>query len=217
MAHLSFGGWTSPLHSAAALALLACGLSRCHSSSLPVTRRGYGGEEGARVPSDGLYRLPWTQSFCGSILATMMRVYCEHGALLPDLVTLQRQGVIELLHFPYDPDSRSQHLKTLAVPSEARWSDLNIGWNEDGYTWNEHNGSQHLGEIRQILGPENRRDALHIDSAFKSGCRAFVTQDTHILKHRQCLEELLTIRFFDSNKDKEALLQFIHAENGAGS
>jgi len=149
------------------------------------------------------------------ILRAMVKVYCEHGALIPDLVALQRQGVVELLHFPYDPDSRSRHLRTLAVPSEAQWSDLNISWSEDVYAWNDHRGSQHLGDIRRILGPENRRDALHIDSAHKSGCRAFVTRDTDILDHRRRLEGLLAIRFFHPDEDKEALLQCIHAEDGA--
>jgi hypothetical protein len=142
----------------------------------------------------------------------MVKVYCEHSAVTPDLRTLQSRGLVELVHFPYDPDSRSRRLKISAVPSEAQWGDLNLTWAEIGNrTWGDFRGSQHLPEILQVIGPANRRDALHIDSAFKSDCQVFVTRDSDILAHRKRLEDLLGIRFFHPDEDKDALLQFIHS------
>ncbi len=66
-----------------------------------------------------------------------------------------------------------------------------------------------LPEILKIIGPSNRRDALHVDSAHKSECRAFVTTDSDILIHRKRLESLLGVRFFHSERDAEALSKFI--------
>lgn len=76
-------------------------------------------------------------------------------------------------------------------------------------------GSVHLEEIRSILGPQNRRDALHVDSAYKAGCKCFVTRDSDILLKRKQLETLLGIRFFDPAKDKEELERFIESEVSA--
>jgi hypothetical protein len=141
----------------------------------------------------------------------MLKVYCEHGALTTDLRAMQREGLVDLVHFPYDPDSLNRKTKTLAVPSEAQWRDLNIPFAASPFAFSDHQGSQYLLEIREVLGSANRRDALHVDSAFKSGCRAFITRDRGLLAHRQRLEDVLGIRFFHPDKDREELLKFIHA------
>src|SRR6266508_3761650 len=100
-----------------------------------------------------------------------MKVYCEHGAITAHLRALKRAGTVELVHFPFDPDSRSRHLAASAIPSEAQWRDMNSRWDEASSTWDGISGSEHLEAIRQIVGMQNRRDVLHVDSAFKSGCR----------------------------------------------
>jgi hypothetical protein len=146
------------------------------------------------------------------------RIYCEHGALTSELRELQRLGRIELVHFRYDPDSASGKIAPTATPSAAQWRDLNVSWGElkdMGTTWADFTGSQHLNKILEILGASNRRDALHVDSAFKDGCLAFVTGDKGILKHRECLEELLGLRFFDPISEVAALREFIDARCGA--
>lgn len=138
-----------------------------------------------------------------------MKVYCEHGALTARLRALQREGRIELVHFPYDPGATTKHISPSAVPSDAQWRDLNVkGWSGLAHTtWNDFKGSERLPEIRKIIG--GRRDALHVDSAYKTGCRAFVTVDGDILNHRQQLEALLGVRVFHPERDAEALRRFI--------
>jgi hypothetical protein len=69
----------------------------------------------------------------------------------------------------------------------------------------DYRGSVHLSTICSILGAQHRRDALHVDSAFKSSCAAFVTRDSDILKHRPRLENLLGIKFFHPSEDHHAL------------
>jgi predicted nucleic acid-binding protein len=142
-----------------------------------------------------------------------MKIYCEPGALSKELRALQREGCIELVHFPYDPDSRSRAIAPSAVLSDAQWRDLNTTWEELGGTWEDLKGSKHLKEILRIVRPENRRDALHLDSAYKTGCAAFVTVDRDILDHKEDLEKLLSIRIFHPEREKDELGRFIAASS----
>ena len=138
-----------------------------------------------------------------------MKIYCEHGALSAAIVKLQRTGRIEILHFRYDPDSRSRHLKKTAIPSAARISDLNYAISELPGALADYVGSEHLERIAEIIGAQHRRDILHVDSAFKSGCRAFVTRDTDILVHAKALDALLGISIFHPDRDMQELTDFV--------
>lgn len=120
-----------------------------------------------------------------------MKIYCEHGALTSELRAFQREGRIVLVHFPYDPGSRTRHISLLATPSDAQWRDLNTTWSELTWPWDAFKGSEQHQEIIRIVGPANRRDALHIDSAYKSGCAAIVTADNDISGHKAEFETLL--------------------------
>ena len=135
----------------------------------------------------------------------VLKVYCEHSAISGKLRAHQRAGRIELVHFPYDPDSRSKHLKRLATPSLAQWRDMNVKWEELNFAWNDFTGSAHFQRIVSILGPDNRCDVLHVDSAFKTGCQIFVTCDNDILSKRKELESLLGMKFFHPNADEAEL------------
>ena len=138
-----------------------------------------------------------------------MKIYCEHSALTADLRALQRAGRIELVHFPYDPESRTRHIVPSAMVSNAQWRDLNTTWDELTGTWDDFKGSEHLNQIMRIIGPENRRDALHIDSAYKTGCTALITVDTDILDHKRNLEALLQLRIFHPEDDREEIRHLI--------
>jgi hypothetical protein len=139
-----------------------------------------------------------------------MKIYCEHGALSGYLRALRNEGKIELIYFPYDPESRTRHITPTAVPSEAQWRDMNMTFDELGnITFNDFTGSEHLQEICRIIGPDKRRDALHVDSAYKTGCKVMVTVDRDILDHKAELEMLLKLRIFHPENDKEDLKKFI--------
>ncbi|MHB8732617.1 MAG: hypothetical protein ACYDAB_12605 [bacterium] len=138
----------------------------------------------------------------------MKKIYCEHGALTPVLRSLQHKGLVELFQFPYDPESLSGILK-VASPSAGQWRDMNLPFNQATFPFNAATGSQYLADITRIVGGANRRDALHIDSAFKTGCRIFVTRDADVLSCRVELEALLPIRFFHPDNDADALLKAI--------
>lgn len=140
-----------------------------------------------------------------------IKVYCEHSALTKAVRNLQKQGLITLLHFPYDPDSRSRTLSTLAIPSEAQVRDLNLSYSELPGSFDDYSGSEHYRAILTVVGPANRRDALHVDSAFKSGCSLFLTRDSDILRCREELTALLGILFLHPDHDQERLLAIVSA------
>ena len=127
----------------------------------------------------------------------MKKIYSEAGALTHEIKKLGQSGGVALVHFPYDPCSYTRKHTGIATPSSAKIQDLNLPISDLLGTIADYAGSVHFAEILSILGDQNRRDALHVDSAFKQGCSAFVTPDKgHILKHKAELECLLGIRFF---------------------
>lgn len=140
-----------------------------------------------------------------------MRVYCEHGALTSQLRAFRNAGRVELIHFPYDKDAHSRHIERTAVPSEAQYRDLNLTYGELRWKSGDFSGSEQLEPIRAILGPANRRDALHVDSAYKSRCDCFITRDRGILSKRAKLEALLGLRFFHPDEDWEVFVRFLES------
>ena len=111
-----------------------------------------------------------------------IRVYCEHGAFRPELYKLQKNCRIQIVNFPYEMRIKKKHQK--ARPSGAKISDLDHTLVADAH-WPiaDFKGSEKLCQIRQILGQRTRRDALHVDSAYKSGCDVFFSRDRNQQPH----------------------------------
>jgi hypothetical protein len=132
-------------------------------------------------------------------MIAVVKIYCEHGALTNQLKKLGRSGCVELVNFPYDsgPGADIRKFADLGTPSEAKCRDLNLPIKDLPGIVADYSGSVRFDEILSIVGRSNRRDALHVDSAFKHGCSVFITHDTDILKHKTKLKKLLGIRFFD--------------------
>ena len=121
------------------------------------------------------------------------------------------------MQFPYDPCSHSGKKRRIAIPSaEAQYQDLHLPISDLPGRIADYSGLSKLEAVVQITGVENRRDALHIDTAFKNGCAAFVTCDReHILSQSIELEQLLGIRFFHPDQHSD-LEQFV-ADCGTAS
>jgi len=116
---------------------------------------------------------------------------------------------------PYD--SATQRRKDvkweLATPSQVQWRDCNMPCKDIHYSWETHNASEKLNEIYSIIGndPQERRDGLHLDSAFKSGAHIFLTGDKdNIWKHRHVLEPLLGFRIFYPDLEINEVKEFIN-------
>lgn len=117
---------------------------------------------------------------------------------------------------PYD--SATQRRKDvkweLATPSQAQFRDWNIPWKDITFSWEAHKASEKLPEIYSIIGndPLERRDGLHLDSAFKSGAHIFLTSDKdNICKYRQALEPLLGFRIFYPDLEVTLVKEFINS------
>jgi hypothetical protein len=142
-----------------------------------------------------------------------MKIYCEHAGLTPPIRKLMRSERIELVHFPFDPDSRSRHISSIARSSNAQIRDLNLPIKDLPGAIADYRGTRYFGEILSIVGRQHRRDALHVDSAFDSGCSAFITPDSDILEHKTRLQGLLGMRFFHPLADLSDLEQFIAGDS----
>ncbi len=146
-----------------------------------------------------------------------MKIYCEQGALTKEIKELGRRRNIELVHFPYDLGSHTRKIHGVATPSKAQFQDLNLSIAELPGAMTDYKGSPHLEEILLVIGSSNRRDALHVDSAFKQGCVAFITPDKeHILEHKTELESMLGVRFFHFSEWSN-LEQFVAGSGAANA
>lgn len=116
---------------------------------------------------------------------------------------------------PYDSETqRRKDIKwELAIPSEAQMRDCHMPWKDIHHSWETHRASEKLTEIYSIIGddPQERRDGLHLDSAFKSGAHAFLTSDKdNIWKYRHALEPLLGFRIFYPDLETNKIKELIH-------
>jgi hypothetical protein len=138
-----------------------------------------------------------------------MKVYAEHGALRDELYALERAGKVQLVTFPYE--SKSKKIRGRALPSAAQLGDLgHVTIGEMNFPLGEFSPSPTYARTVEIVGSRNRRDALHIDSAYKSACVAFFSRDRKdIISRRDALEPLLGIRFFHPDDDWQAFLEFL--------
>jgi len=103
------------------------------------------------------------------------KVYCDTGGFNKNLLPLQKGGEIELLHYPYE--NKNKNIAQEALPSAMTWSDMIRPWDEEFHSWDEYAGSEKFSELKKILSPKNRKDILHLDSAYKSKCHFFITSD----------------------------------------
>lgn len=127
---------------------------------------------------------------------TKIQIYCDSGADISKLKPLALK--CEFYQFPYDSPDRPKKPLLLAIPSEAQWRDCHAAWEEfTEITWNDFKGSNLHPQIEAIIGAANRKDVLHFDSAYKSGCKVFLTSDKgDIWSKRAMLESLTGIKTF---------------------
>jgi hypothetical protein len=149
-----------------------------------------------------------------------MRVYCDTGAYIKALGELERSGVISVHQFKYE--NRSRRITKGAIPSDLKYGDfINYTYDELKTTevistlkHDELGGiNSRVAEIQEIVGPHNRKDAQHFDSAHMTGCKAFLTSDKGDLwSKRQALEALTGVRVFHMPSEWPAFVAY--AKNG---
>ncbi len=136
-----------------------------------------------------------------------MKIYCDNGAWSKKLKSLEKEGRVEVVMFQYE--NKNKHIKSSGIPSKATWSDMkNYTWGNAPKTWGDYKESEKYEEIVNIVGLENKRvDILHLDSAYKTGVNAFITNDKDdILSYRDKLETALKIKFFHTSEIDDLIL-----------
>jgi hypothetical protein len=137
-------------------------------------------------------------------------VYCERGAFAGAIKQHARTGVIELRHGPYEG--------RLKRASPARPSlvtcDSSVVTADSTISTDDCYFSERYEEILKVIGASNKHDALHLDSAYKSGVRAFLTSDKDdIVQHRATLEPLLGLRIFHIPSEVLQFEQWVQFEH----
>lgn len=138
-------------------------------------------------------------------------IYCDTGA---DISKMKTFTYCKFYQFPYDsPDRPKKPPLLLAKPSAAQWRDCHAPWKEfTKITLKDFVGSSLYPEIEAVIGkgPENRRDVLHFDSAYKTGCKIFLTSDKGDIWSKRNEQEVLSgIKTFHPYFESEALIHHL--------
>jgi hypothetical protein len=145
---------------------------------------------------------------------TMLRVYCDTGGYKPELKALESAGRISVYQFMYE--NWNSKIRNKAVPSQPTWKELNYKtWKHlDGFTWDDFERvSDRRVQIEALLGPENLRDAKHLDSAYMTRCQVFLTSDKDDIASRAIeLEALLGFKVFHVQEGWQAFLELVASD-----
>ena len=149
----------------------------------------------------------------------MLRVYCDSGAYRQELRDYEREGLLTVHQFKYE--NRNRHIRHGAVPSRPTWKEMNYTWDEmrkteefRSVTWDSlGEQSPKFLEIAAIVGPENVRDAKHLDSAYATGCTVFLTSDkADIWSKRGQLKEATGMIVMHVQVDWPAFLELVRSD-----
>ncbi|MFA6519642.1 MAG: hypothetical protein WCT41_02355 [Candidatus Paceibacterota bacterium] len=124
-----------------------------------------------------------------------VKIYCDNNVLPTWLRLLEKSDSIKIIQFPYE--NVNKKIKNKGVPTDATWNQMKLTWNQANFIWNDQEPSDKYNSIISILQQSSQNtkvDAQHLDSAYKSNCSVFITNDkTDILSRRLELKNLLGI------------------------
>lgn len=136
-----------------------------------------------------------------------MKVYCERGAYSPKLRDLEKNGLITLIHFPYEGHNRN--IKQQAIPSVVT-VDCTYITADSEIPISQCSESSKMESIRAIVGAQSEFDARHLDSVYKSECGCFLTPDKKDIADRAApLEALLGFKVFHPPTQWEEFVAFV--------
>lgn len=145
----------------------------------------------------------------------MIKVYCDTGGYHKKLKELEREGLISVHQFKYE--NRNNRIQSEVIPSDLRYGDtINYTYGEFSKAIKTYGDmgrkSGKLEAILDILGRDKKPDAKHLDSAYLSACKVFLTGDKDFELRRDELEELLGISIFITNIEWEAFEKLIRSK-----
>jgi hypothetical protein len=127
---------------------------------------------------------------------------------------LEAAGRIAVYQFMYE--NWNGKITNKAKPSQPSWKQLKYKtWkNLDGLTWDDLKQVSALWpRIEEMLGPNCKVDAKHLDSAYLSKCDVFLTSDKDDIASRAAdLEALLGFKVFHIQEDWNRFLELVGGE-----
>ena len=136
----------------------------------------------------------------------MIKVYCERGALRNELNQLKKDGLVQLIHFPYE--GHAKKLEITDIPSVIT-ADMTHMTCDSTIRIGDCDYSEKIDGIKSIIG-NHEFDARHIDTAYKNRCKFFLSRDKDdIIGHAKELEELLGVEFLHPDDDWEYFLKAV--------
>ena len=139
-----------------------------------------------------------------------VKIYLDSGADISFFKSYHND--CDFCTFPYDLDHRRKKppKPRVAFPSEALLDDCHIIWNETDFRFDDFSASPVYGAITSIVGPDNRRDILHLDSAHKEQVDLFLTSDKDdIWSKRNLIEQLVCFKIYHTASEQTETLTAI--------
>jgi len=143
----------------------------------------------------------------------VIKVYCDTGGYKKELTSLEKEGVIEIVQFCYE--NRNSKIKSMARPSQPRFNEIKYTYAElDNLTYMDLNQKSDKNEqITNLIGKGNKLDIKHLDSAYISGCKAFLTSDKDDISSKgKEIYQLLGIRVFHYCLDWDSFEKFCRSK-----
>jgi hypothetical protein len=142
----------------------------------------------------------------------MLKIYVDTGGNTKQLRPLHAAGKILLVSadidsHPFTPKRGVEVKSTLET-----WEKTKGTWGEQQGTWDdEDNASEIYPDLVKLVG--RNKDSRHLDTAYRNGCRVFLTSDKgDISDRREAIAQLTGIQVFHNDEMGELL-----ALCGAGS
>ena len=90
-----------------------------------------------------------------------------------------------------------ENIKNIASPSTPTWDEMNYLWNDlAGLAWADLGAQSDKREaIAKLIGGTHERDIKHLESAYMSDCKVFLTSDKRDISSKRIeLGSLLGIK-----------------------
>lgn len=138
-------------------------------------------------------------------------VYCEGGAYVGIVKDLRRERLIKVIIGPYDTQPKKKRFEP-ARPSLVTM-DSTYFTCDNPTPISDLVESPKYEEILRIIGKQNRQDALHLDSAYKSHAQAFLTSDWQdVGRNRDELQKALGFPIFHMPKEAMAFESWVRCD-----
>ena len=136
----------------------------------------------------------------------MIKVYCERGAMRKELKQLKQDGLVQLIHFPYE--GHNKKVEITDIPSLVT-ADMTYMTADSTIPIGACDPSDKYEAIKLVIG-SHEFDTRHIDTAYKNKCQVFLSRDKDdVVGHAKELNDLLGLEFLHPDDDWEYFINLV--------